>query len=130
MTKRGAGKAARVVGEWFAAALPCPRCGGATEARTNAPKQVGLPWADEAPSQVEWRCVRAMHECTGPTLEEMQEARTRLVPDRARALTPAAAVAGQTYTCTACGAVWGRALLRCPVDQGAILPTATLRRSA
>lgn len=129
MTKRGAGRPKRIVGEWFAVALPCPRCGGSTEARTSAPQQVGLPWADEPQAQVEWRCAKAMEECTGPTLDETQAARARLAPDRARALTPASAP-GQTYTCTSCGAVWGRALLRCPVDQGAIVPSETLRRSA
>lgn len=128
MTKRGRGS--RIVGEWFAVALPCPRCGGATEARTSAPQQVGLPWADEPGTLVEWRCGHAMEECTGPTVEETQAARAKLVPDRARPLTPAQAAPGQTYTCTSCGAVWGRALLRCPVDQGAIVPTTTLRRSA
>jgi predicted RNA-binding Zn-ribbon protein involved in translation (DUF1610 family) len=132
MTKRAASRDPMVVGEWFAVAPPCPRCGGATEARTSAPRQVGLPWASEPPPRVEWRCGRALAECTGPTLEETQSARSRLSPDRARALgrdAPAAARGG-TFTCTTCGAVWGRALLRCPVDQGAMVPTASLRRSA
>jgi hypothetical protein len=119
-----------VVGEWFAVALPCPRCGGPSEARTSAPKQVGLPWAAEAPARTEWRCGKAISECTGPTIEETHDNRDRLVPDRARALGRDAAAAGETYTCTSCGAVWGRALLRCPVDQGAIVPSASLRRSA
>lgn len=135
MTKRAATRDPMVVGEWFAVALPCPRCGGASEARTSAPRQVGLPWASEPPPRVEWRCGRALAECTGPTLEETHAARARLVPDRPRALgrdvvaAPSAAEGG-TFTCTTCGAVWGRALLRCPVDQGAIVPSASLRRSA
>ena len=130
MTKRAAGKSgSRIVGEWFAVALSCPRCAGPTEARTSSPRQVGLPWAEETPTLTEWRCRRPLGECTGPTLDEVQAARGRLVPDRARALAPTS-VAGETYTCTTCGAVWGRALLRCPVDQGAIVPTAALRRSA
>jgi len=118
------------VGEWFAVALPCPRCGGPTEARTSAPKQVGLPWAAEPGDRLEWRCGRAMADCTGPTIEETHAARARLTPDRARALGRDVPASAETYTCTTCGAVWGRALLRCPVDQGAIVPSASLRRSA
>jgi len=101
--------------------------------RRSVPRQVGLPWANEPGDVVEWRCVRGLEECTGPTAEETRGVAARLGADRARPLSPAAervAAAGQTWTCRSCGAVWGRALLRCPIDEGAIVPTETLRRSA
>ena len=127
MSKR-ASNVPRIVGEWARVTAPCPRCGGLTEARRSLARQVGLPWAAEPEAVVEWRCVRGLDECTGPTLEETRAAVARLEPDRARAL--AAGSGAQTWTCRSCGAVWGRALPRCPVDEGEVVPTESVRRSA
>lgn len=132
MARRASGSEERFVGDWFPVSMPCPRCGGQTRARTSGPRQLALPWAEDSGqgSTIEWRCARSLDQCTGPTAQETLDHAARLVPplDRPRridAFGPAAIL-----TCTLCGAQWGRALARCPIDQGTLVATGGIRRIA
>lgn len=129
MARRASGPEERFVGEWLAVAMPCPRCGGQTRARTSGPRQLGMPWAEDSGTTTEWRCLRPLDQCTGPTAQETLDHAGRILPlaDRPRRID---ALGPTLLTCTFCGAEWGRALARCPIDQGPLVATGAIRRIA
>jgi hypothetical protein len=89
-----------------------------------------MPWAADSGTTTEWRCVRPLDQCTGPTAQETLDRAALLVPPSDRPRRIDAFGPTTILTCTLCGAQWGCALARCPIDHGSLVATGAIRRIA